>query len=95
MFREDLDDLPSGDSGAALGPTAAHLGKGDVGWGALGPAIAFTALSIFVVCLRWYARARLVRRIGLDDYVILLSLVCLYCPFRPASSFLTQASSAS
>ncbi|SMR59701.1 unnamed protein product [Zymoseptoria tritici ST99CH_3D1] len=76
MFREDIDDSIPGDSGAALGPTAAHLNRGDVGWGALGPAIAFTALATTVVMLRWYARARIVRCIGLDDWVILLSLLC-------------------
>lgn len=53
----------------------AHFGARDIGWQALGPAIACAVLSTAVVGLRWYTRARLVRCLGWDDYVILLSLV--------------------
>lgn len=58
----------------------AHFGARDIGWQALGPAIACAILSTAVVGLRWYTRARLVRCLGWDDYVILLSLVN-YSPF--------------
>lgn len=58
-------------------PNAAHFGASDVGWQALGPAIACTIVATAVVAARWYTRYRLVRCIGLDDYVILLSLVSL------------------
>lgn len=60
---------------AGLSPTAVEFGAGDVGWQALGPAIVFTTLSTVVVALRWYTRYRLVRCVGFDDYIILLSLV--------------------
>lgn len=53
----------------------AHFGARDIGWQALGPAIACAILSTAVVGLRWYTRARLVRCLGWDDCVILLSLV--------------------
>ncbi|KAI7658356.1 hypothetical protein KC318_g11275, partial [Hortaea werneckii] len=53
----------------------AHFGARDIGWQALGPAIACAVLSTAVVGLRWYTRARLVRCLGWDDYVILLSLI--------------------
>ncbi|KAI6879201.1 hypothetical protein KC360_g8103 [Hortaea werneckii] len=53
----------------------AHFGARDIGWQALGPAIACAILSTAVVGLRWYTRARLVRCLGWDDYVILLSLI--------------------
>jgi hypothetical protein len=86
MFREDIDDTLRTNSGAALAPTAAHLSSGDVGWVALGPAIAFTTLSTLVVALRWYARARIARCVGPDDYVILISLVRSF----PSTTFLQQ-----
>ncbi|KAI7393871.1 hypothetical protein KC336_g16228, partial [Hortaea werneckii] len=53
----------------------AHFGARDIGWQALSPAIACAVLSTAVVGLRWYTRARLVRCLGWDDYVILLSLI--------------------
>lgn len=53
----------------------AHFGGNDIGWQAFGPAIAFTLLATFVVSARWFARHRLAQCVGLDDYVILLSLV--------------------
>lgn len=53
----------------------AHFGVEDIGWQALGPAVACTTLSTAVVVLRWYTRCRLARCLGLDDYVILLSVV--------------------
>ncbi|EMC94277.1 hypothetical protein BAUCODRAFT_54373, partial [Baudoinia panamericana UAMH 10762] len=45
------------------------------GWQALGPAIAFTVVSTCVVALRWFTRCGLLRCVGLDDMVILLSMV--------------------
>ncbi|KAI7228396.1 hypothetical protein KC330_g7921 [Hortaea werneckii] len=56
----------------------AHFGARDIGWQALGPAIACAVLSTAVVGLRWYTRARLVRCLGWDDYVILLSLILIW-----------------
>ena len=59
----------------------------DIGWQALGPAIACTALASLVVATRWYARLHLVRCVGWDDYVILLSLVRFSsCTTRELSS---------
>lgn len=81
-FREDVDDRVPPDS-QPLSPTAAHFGAGDIGWCALGPAVAFCALATGVVVARWYARCRLVRCVGVDDYVILLSLVCGFCDAVP------------
>ena len=54
---------------------AAHFGAKDIGWQALGPAIACTVLATAVIAARWYTRWKLVRCVGLDDYVIILSLV--------------------
>jgi hypothetical protein len=71
MFREDLDDHGI----SAGGPEVAHFGAKDIGWQALGPTITFTLLSTVVVALRWYTRARLVRCVGWDDRLILLSMV--------------------
>ncbi|KAK3073367.1 hypothetical protein LTR53_005119 [Teratosphaeriaceae sp. CCFEE 6253] len=70
MFQEDLDDHIGGGD-----PTVAHFGAKDIGWQALGPAIACVAVSTCVVALRWYTRCRLVRCVGWDDYVILLSML--------------------
>ncbi|KAK5728461.1 hypothetical protein LTR15_001597 [Elasticomyces elasticus] len=70
MFREDIDDnLAGGD------PRVPHFGIHDMGWQALGPTIACVFVSTCVVALRWYTRCRLVRCVGWDDYVILLSMV--------------------
>lgn len=55
--------------------TVVEWGARDVGWQVLGPAIGLTVLSTTVVALRWYTRCRLVRNVGFDDYIILLSLV--------------------
>ncbi|KAK0356747.1 hypothetical protein LTR59_000971 [Friedmanniomyces endolithicus] len=71
MFREDADDHVVG--GESL--TSAHFGADDIGWQALGPAIACVTASTCVVALRWYTRCRIVRCLGWDDYVILLSLL--------------------
>ncbi|KAK1055754.1 hypothetical protein LTR33_014061 [Friedmanniomyces endolithicus] len=72
MFREDADDHVVGGGGSL---TSAHFGADDIGWQALGPAIACVAASTCVVALRWYTRCRIVRCLGWDDYVILLSLL--------------------
>ena len=47
----------------------------DIGWQALGPAIAFTILATVIVTLRWYARYGVAQCVGPDDYVVLISLV--------------------
>ncbi|KXT01458.1 hypothetical protein AC578_9523 [Pseudocercospora eumusae] len=79
MFREDIDDSLVNTSiplqAQPVSPVAAHFGAGDLGIEALGPTIAFTTLATLIVALRWYTRACLVRRVGKDDYVILISLV--------------------
>ncbi len=55
-----------------------HFGAGDIGWQALGPAIACTALAVIVVTMRWYTRWKVADCVGLDDYVIFISMVfCL------------------
>ena len=89
MFREDVDDgfnHTQSMQDQPVSPTAAQFGAGDVGIDALAPTIAFTVLATVVVFLRWYARCKVVRHVGADDYVILLSLVskhnlrsCLRC----------------
>ena len=53
----------------------AHFGANDIGWQAFGPAIACTLLATAVVGARWFTRHRLAQCVGMDDYVILLSLV--------------------
>ncbi|KAF7191827.1 Satratoxin biosynthesis SC1 cluster protein 4 [Pseudocercospora fuligena] len=79
MFREDIDDSSVNTSmplqAQPVSPVAAQFGAGDVGIQALGPTIAFTSLATLIVALRWYTRACLVRRVGKDDYVILISMV--------------------
>jgi len=62
--------VPGADS-----PTSVNFGARDIGWQALSPAIACSILSTTVVALRWFTRCRIVRCLGFDDYVILLSLV--------------------
>ncbi|KXT15626.1 hypothetical protein AC579_5839 [Pseudocercospora musae] len=79
MFREDIDDSSVNTSmplqAQPVSPVAARFGASDVGIEALGPTVAFTTLATLIVALRWYTRACLVRRVGKDDYVILISLV--------------------
>ncbi|CAK1366496.1 unnamed protein product [Cercospora beticola] len=55
--------------------TAAHFGAGDLGLDALIPAVLCTFVASIVVALRWYTRCKITHCIGLDDYVILLSLL--------------------
>ncbi|KAK5119807.1 hypothetical protein LTR85_007133 [Meristemomyces frigidus] len=71
MFEDDADDSIA----PVTGPAVAQFGAKDIGWQALGTAIAFAVLSTCVVALRWYTRCRLVRCVGWDDYVISLSLL--------------------
>jgi len=64
----------------ALGPPPASSvtvaeAPSDIGWQALGPAIACTILAVIVVMLRWYIRLSLTRRVGLEDYLITVALV--------------------
>ena len=79
MFREDLDDnFPlTSPPQSALTET---FGAIDIGWEALGPAIACTALATLTVALRWYTRCKIVRCVGTDDIIVLLSLVGLSSP---------------
>lgn len=74
MFR---DDNPPNVNSTTIrdNPGSAHFGVEDVGWQALAPAIGCTLLSTAVVGVRWYTRCKLARCLGMDDYVILLSVV--------------------
>ncbi|EME43579.1 hypothetical protein DOTSEDRAFT_174493 [Dothistroma septosporum NZE10] len=73
-FREDYDDsIPINEQPTSA--TAVHFGAGDIGWTAFGPSIGLSLLATVIVVLRWYTRARLVRIVGLDDWVILISLL--------------------
>lgn len=56
-------------------PEEAHLGADDIGWQALAPALGCTSLATIIVAARWYSRSKIARCVGIDDYVILLSLV--------------------
>jgi hypothetical protein len=58
------------------GENSAHLGAKDIGWQALGPALGCTLLAVSVVATRWYTRWKVANCVGLDDYVILVSVVC-------------------
>jgi hypothetical protein len=60
-------------------PISTSFGAQEIGWQALGPAIACTILATTVVTLRWYTRCRLARCLGVDDVVILFSIVGSYC----------------
>lgn len=64
----------------ATAPEKAHFGAGDIGWQALAPALGCTILATLIVAARWYSRCRLAQCLGIDDYVILLSLVRLSSP---------------
>lgn len=57
-------------------PIDTHFGAREIGWQALGPALGCSVLATIVVTLRWYTRCRLAQCVGVDDLVILLSLVC-------------------
>lgn len=76
MHREDVHYHVSNLSGMNS-PAGVHFGVRDIGWQALGPAIAFSVLSTAVVAVRYYTRRKIVRCVGCDDYVIMLSLVGL------------------
>ena len=62
-------------------PISTNFGAEEIGWQALGPAIACTVLATTVVTIRWYTRCRLARCLGLDDVVILLSIVSTFCTY--------------
>lgn len=56
-------------------PISTSFGAEEIGWQALGPAIACTIIATTFVTLRWYTRSRLAHCLGLDDVVILFSIV--------------------
>ena len=74
----------------ASGPEKAHFGAGDIGWQALAPALGCSLLATLVVAARWYSRAKLARCLGVDDYVILLSLVSITAEHAHAILLLTR-----
>ena len=47
-----------------------------ISWGILGPTMAVTILATLVVLSRLWTRLMITRATGLDDVVIVLSLVC-------------------
>jgi hypothetical protein len=47
----------------------------DIGYSALGSAVAFTVLALVSVIMRWYTRAFLIRQVRVDDLLITLALV--------------------
>jgi hypothetical protein len=49
--------------------------RGSRGQQSLNISIVFTSLAAFTVAVRFYSRKFLVKRIGLDDWFILISLV--------------------
>jgi len=53
----------------------ATLPDDDKGPSILSATAAMTALAALAVCLRVYVRTRIVRSVGMDDYVMLLALV--------------------
>lgn len=57
-------------------PISINFGAREIGWQALGPAIGCSALATIVVALRWYTRCRIARCVGVDDIVIVISIVC-------------------
>ncbi|KAM3417296.1 hypothetical protein BST61_g5552 [Cercospora zeina] len=61
--------------GPPASAATAHFGAGNLGLNALIPAVLCTVFATTVVLLRWYTRCKIVHCIGLDDYVILLSLL--------------------
>jgi hypothetical protein len=76
---------PSKDRVADWAPTpiSTSFGAEEIGWQALGPAIACTMLATTVVTLRWYTRYRIARCLGVDDFIILLSIVSVHCKCTP------------
>ncbi|KAK6432657.1 hypothetical protein LTR95_011172 [Oleoguttula sp. CCFEE 5521] len=67
-------------------PQNVDFGTREIGWQALGPAIACTALATIAVALRWYTRWKISRCLGRDDVVILFSMVSDYCAKRFGAS---------
>ena len=53
----------------------ATLPDDDLGPSILSATAAMTALATVAVCLRMYVRTRIVRSVGMDDYVMLSALV--------------------
>ncbi|KAM0723888.1 hypothetical protein Q7P37_000878 [Cladosporium fusiforme] len=76
-----VDDGPNDTQIADWAPTpiSTNFGAKEIGWQALGPAIGCSALATIVVTLRWYTRCRLTLCMGVDDFVILLSLILSWC----------------
>ena len=61
------------------------------GWGLLTATVLITALSLFVVCARLWARAVLLRNAGIDDWMIVAAIVRLGRAFRRERLKLTVA----
>lgn len=68
--------------------SAAHFGADDIGWQALGPAIACTVLASTFVALRWHVRRSISCCLGCDDVLISLSLVRVFTLLMPQNYML-------
>ena len=47
----------------------------NIGYHALGPAVAFTSLAVITFLLRWYTRAFIVRKIEWEDFYISAAMI--------------------
>lgn len=54
-----------------------YAGTDDLGPAVLSVAWVFAGISILIVAARFYVRIWIVRKLGIDDYIILLTLVSL------------------
>lgn len=45
------------------------------GWPALGPAIALSSCALVLICLRWLTRLFIIRKVGLDDWLLSAAMV--------------------
>lgn len=67
---------------ASVSNLSADLAPQDLGWQALAPTVVCVVVATFVVASRWYARCKLARCVGLDDWMILISLVGVIIRFE-------------
>jgi len=58
----------------------AAMQKENLGPGSVALIVTFTVLAVVCVGLRLFSRLRLVKNIGLEDYFIALSMVCMRGP---------------
>ena len=51
------------------------------GEGAVAASVVFTSLATILTTIRIYTRAFIVKRMGIDDWIIIVSLVCSQVTF--------------